>query len=396
MGAVPAEDVAWFAIEHESAVGTVRRAAMGWAERLGFSPARAGEVGIVTSELAGNQVKHAQGGTMLLRACRGQDEAGLEVIAIDSGPGMADLTAAFTDGQSTAGTLGIGLGAVARLATSWDGFSRPGRGTVLRASFGPDGMARTGRGLLLGGITRPTRGETECGDAYGVRIDGEYVSALLVDGLGHGPLAATAARTAIRAFESAPPGGPAALLAHVHRQLSGTRGAAAAVLQCALPEASPPGVTGGRPGPDSGELGSISDRPGPRNGTLEPVSRGLPSARGIRTGGGPRARQGRSLHYAGIGNISGWILDGQQRTGLLSYPGIAGSRAQTIRELSYEWPQHAVVVLHSDGLTSRLNPDGGSGLLTRSPVVIAATLLRDYGTRADDASVLVLAPEPGS
>jgi hypothetical protein len=52
--ATTTEDLGWFRVEHTSSVGGVRRAAMGLADRLGFTEERTGEVGIVVSELAGS------------------------------------------------------------------------------------------------------------------------------------------------------------------------------------------------------------------------------------------------------------------------------------------------------------------------------------------------------
>lgn len=62
------------------------------------------------------------------------------MIAVDSGPGMVDLADSARDGHSTAGTLGIGLGAIVRQASWFDAYSRPGRGTVIavRVFAAPD------------------------------------------------------------------------------------------------------------------------------------------------------------------------------------------------------------------------------------------------------------------
>ena len=45
--------------------------------------------------------------------------------------------------------------------------------------------------------------------------------------------------------------------------------------------------------------------------------------------------------------------------------------------------------MHSDGLTDKWDLGRYPGLLVRSPLVVAATLLRDAAVRRDDASVLV-------
>src|SRR6201999_2257466 len=107
------------------------------------------------------------------------------LVAIDLGPGMADLTVSARDGHSTAGTLGIGLGAIARQATELDAFSLPGRGTVLTASVwerraAPDAAA--GSPVWPAGLTRPMAGESVSGDGYAVRERDGRLQAVLCDG----------------------------------------------------------------------------------------------------------------------------------------------------------------------------------------------------------------------
>jgi anti-sigma regulatory factor (Ser/Thr protein kinase) len=327
---IDTEDVRWFRVEHESAVGGVRRASMALATRMGMGDARAAEIGIAVTEVATNQVKHAGGGAILLRACRAVHEAGVEVVAVDAGPGMRDVEVAMLDGHSTAGSLGIGLGAVGRLSTTWDVFTAPGRGTVLSAAFGLAGTV--GEGPFAAALTRPMTGETVCGDGYALRVDDGVITATLVDGLGHGPLAARASDAAVRAFRQAPIASPAEILRATHLGLQGTRGAAAAVVRV----------------------------------------------------------ENASATFAGIGNIGGVVADGVKHRGMVSQPGIAGANVRAFREFSYEIPSGGVVVLYSDGVTNRMRLADGPHLLRHSPLVIAATVLRDFGVHNDDASVLVV------
>jgi hypothetical protein len=72
----------------------------------------------------------------------------------------------------------------------------------------------------------------------------------------------------------------------------------------------------------------------------------------------------------------------------VSLPGIAGHQRRSVREYEYPLPPDGVLVMHSDGVVDRWNAADYPGLLQRSPQVIAATLLRDAGTRRDDACVL--------
>lgn len=337
---VAAEDLEWFTVDHPTAAGSVRRAASALATRLGFSETRAAKIGLVVSELAGNQVKHAGSGTVILRVRRTLDgEGAVEVLALDSGPGMRDVTAAMRDGVSSRGTLGIGLGTLPRLASAWDVYSAPGAGTVIAATFDAEGGPLPWTNGPTG-LTRAMTGQSVCGDSLAIRSDDGLTTVMLADGLGHGPLAAKASQEAVRAFLAAPAGRPAQLLEVVHRALWGTRGAAVSVAQ-----------------PD-----------------------------------------GDQIRIAGLGNISAFQRGpGGRSRGLVSYPGIAGSGSPKVRETTYPADQPGLLVLHSDGLTDRMDLDAYPGLLSRTPLVVAGVLLRDFGTRRDDAGIVVvpLGAQPG-
>ena len=129
-------------VVESSQPGEARRVAMTMAKRLGFDETQVGKVAIVVTEGATNLIKHGGGGEVLLHITGDAGVPGLEVIAIDRGRGMADISRSMRDGESTSGTSGSGLGAIARLSSSHDLYSRPSQGTaVLRAlhAAGPPG-----------------------------------------------------------------------------------------------------------------------------------------------------------------------------------------------------------------------------------------------------------------
>src|SRR6185437_8303371 len=189
-----------------SAVAACRQAVQNMAERLRFPAARIGQLALAVTEAASNLHKHAEQGSLLLCVNRDGPQPGIDLVTIDAGPGVRDVSAALRDGHSTAGTLGIGLGAIQRLADFADLYSRPGHGTSLVARFCASPPVSQPR---WAGLIRPITGETECDDDYGaVEADGA-VTAVLCD----------------------PAGEPAALLERVHRRMSGTRGGAVGVVQ---------------------------------------------------------------------------------------------------------------------------------------------------------------------
>jgi anti-sigma regulatory factor (Ser/Thr protein kinase) len=324
-------DQRWLRVEDRSAEAGCRAAAVALAGRLEFRADRADQLVLAVTEAASNLHKHARQGSMLLRITRDGDTPGIELVTIDAGPGLHDTGAAMRDGHSTSGTLGIGLGAIRRLADFCDLYSVPGHGTVLVARFWSEPRPDAGP---FAGMVRPITGETECGDLFAaVETDGT-LTGVLCDGLGHGPLAAIAANEAVRAVLDGPADEPAAAVARAHSRMSHTRGGALGVVQ----------VTG------------------------------------------------RVVRFCGLGNISAVIVAGGTRKSMLSVPGIAGHQARAIRQFEYDAPPGAVIILHSDGLSNRWDPETLPGLNTRDPLVAAAALLAEAGTRRDDAGVLVLKP----
>ena len=324
-------DQRWLRVEDPSAVAACRGAAVMLAKRLQFPEPRADQVALAVTEAASNLDKHASQGSMLLRIARDDSGPGIEIVTIDAGPGLRDTGAALRDGHSTAGTLGIGLGAIRRLADFSDLYSVPGRGTALVARFWskphPDAVT-------YAGLTRPITGENECGDIFGVVETGDQVTGVLCDGLGHGPLAASAAREAVAAVLGEPAGEPAVLLERAHRRMAHMRGGAVAVVQVA----------------------------------------------------------GSAVRFAGLGNVAAVLLAGGNRRSMLSMPGIAGHQARAVRQFEYDAPPGTAIILHSDGISGRWDASALPGLTARDPLVIAATLFAQAGSRRDDAGVLVIKP----
>ena len=61
-----------------------------------------------------------------------------------------------------------------------------------------------------------------------------------------------------------------------------------------------------------------------------------------------------------------------------------------LQDMVYPWPDHAIVVMHSDGLATRWNLKDVGGLLQCDPAVIAGWLLRDFTRGHDDVTIVVL------
>jgi anti-sigma regulatory factor (Ser/Thr protein kinase) len=321
-----------------SQVGEARRAAARAGHRVGMAESDCAKVSIVASELAGNIVRHAGGGELLVRAPAGSSGKGVELIALDRGPGIADPARCMTDGYSTAGSLGHGLGAIRRLSNHMDIYSQSGHGTAIYSRIEATERAAPGRTEEPArcAISVAVAGETECGDNWRVAQSDTFISAVVADGLGHGPLAAKAANEAMRVFDQSPFLAPVNYLTTAHEALRNTRGAA---LACARVD-----------------LGS------------------------------------RTLLYAGVGNVAGSVVahDTQREKALASHNGIIGHQMGNVKQFQYPVVEEDLLVMHSDGLTPRWKLESYPGLSRRTPALIAAVLYRDFKRGRDDATVLVV------
>ena len=121
-------------VDEITKVGEARRRSIELAARFGFDEEGQGKVALVVTEAATNLVKHSGGGQLILEGIRhGSGESHLEILTVDSGPGMLDLSRCMTDGYSSAGSPGTGLGAISRFADRLEIYSEPGKGTILWA-----------------------------------------------------------------------------------------------------------------------------------------------------------------------------------------------------------------------------------------------------------------------
>ena len=317
-------------IADPSQIGEARRTATKLATAAGLDETAIGRVSLVATELGTNILKHATRGEIIVRS-RHTPDAGVELVAIDSGPGIADIDRALRDGYSTAGSNGHGLGALRRLTNGFDVFTAPGRGTVLLARVG---ATVSTAGMAIGVVRVPKADEQVCGDDWGLTTYEDGASLLAVsDGLGHGLAAADAAGLAIRAVSGGREMGAAEAITIMHAALRSTRGAAAAAAFVS------------------------SDH--------------------------------RSIRFSGVGNISAFIVERGASKTLVSHNGIVGHSARRIQEFEYAWPSGSLLIMHSDGVSGRWNLDDYPGLMSRDPSIIAAVLYRDFTRRRDDSIVVV-------
>lgn len=321
-------------ITESSQIAEARQVASQLATTLGFDETNAGRVALVATELATNIIKHGGGGEMLISDYDAGKAGGVQLIALDKGRGIGNLSLSFEDGYSSAGTAGHGLGAIRRQSQQVEIATWPNLGTALLVHIAADGVAPTEAARMpsCGCIAIPIHGEEICGDDCAATDTDAGLTLIVADGLGHGPEAAAASNEAVRLFQSHKVRPIGELLEYIHNGLRATRGAAVAITRF------------------------------------------------------DRAK--RRIVFGGIGNIAGVVVahDGVRR--MVSLNGTAGHNARKIATFDYAWPE-GIVVMHSDGLATSWSLDRYPGLARMHPTLIAAVLYRDYTRGRDDVTVLV-------
>jgi serine/threonine-protein kinase RsbT len=109
------------------AVMQARRCAQG----AGFDLPQVSILGTVASELVRNILKYAGSGELIIRVLDEDDRLGLEMAAVDRGPGIDDVAHAMKDHVSSGGTLGLGLPGVKRMVDDFKIESVVGKGTTV-------------------------------------------------------------------------------------------------------------------------------------------------------------------------------------------------------------------------------------------------------------------------
>jgi len=118
-------------IENEADIVTARQRGRELAAALGFSSTDQTMIALAISEIARNIVSYAQRGRVTLRRLDESGRRGVEVVAEDQGPGIADIELAMRDGYSTARSLGVGLPGTKRVMDEFELVSAPGLGTTV-------------------------------------------------------------------------------------------------------------------------------------------------------------------------------------------------------------------------------------------------------------------------
>ncbi len=321
-------------------MGEARRAVADLGSRLGLSEESVGKLALIATELGTNLIKHGGGGEIIFRSLN-SGSAGMEILALDKGPGISDWNRMSGDGYSTTGTSGNGLGAVIRLSTEHYVYALPQRGTIISARVRNPGISLEEADFELGAICLPIHGEKACGDTWAVLPRRTGIRVVVADGLGHGPLAAEASQAAIQVAREFPDLALPTLLEKMYEALRSTlRGAAVSIAEI--------------------------------------------------------DRQSGMVRYCGAGNVSGAIApDGVLRQ-MVSHNGTVGQQMRRLQEFTYPWTSSSILVMHSDGLNTRWALEGYPGLSARHMSIARCRAVSGFSRGRDDATVLTLRQKPAT
>lgn len=300
----------------------------------GFNENKVGEIDIIIAEMVTNLVKHAGGGDILVKLIEEEGNQGIEIISIDGGPGMADVTRMVADGVSTKNTLGHGLGAMRRLSDVFQVYSTKDWGTVILARVFEKELSPFRKPPVadIRSVVVPKPGETACGDGFYSVSNNDCVKLLLGDGLGHGIEAAAAVQKAGEVFMDLKEDDPVEILRTINVAVKKTRGLVASVAVFSY--------------------------------------------------------YAKSWKICGIGNITARINSLDSIKTYTPYNGIVGLNVpNTLNAVEIPHLKGQHLVMCSDGLKSRWDIIKYPAILRYDLTILCSSLLKDYSRNTDDMSV---------
>lgn len=311
------------------------------AQRLGIMDPKRESMILVASEMVSNQIKHAGGRGMLQLWL--QPGPILDILALDYGPGIANLYLAEKDGYSTTNTLGKGLGTIRRLSDESftytqhesSGHDKKWSGAIFLSRFHVDSKNGEGGeelpGFKIGMFSNSLSNNRHNGDRIYLHRSGQKLHWLHLDGLGHGEKAQAA--TDNLAVHLSRNNDPEALLAAVDKQLVGSRGAVAVI----------------------GEIDQSQN----------------------------------IIHLLGVGDMHALLYDREQLCNIAFAPGILGREHRSTTPFHAEFGKKYIIVTASDGIRRNLDIMNFAGLFNQPPQMIAYTLGNIMGRMSDDQSIFV-------
>ncbi len=301
-----------------------------------FSAERTGQLDIIVAELCSNLIKHARHGQLIVKHIEEHGNKGVEIISVDSGPGIADVKRMMLDGTSTKNTLGHGLGAIQRLSDKFDIYSQKDWGTIILSRIFQNPLAHYIPKFTteVQALVLPKKGEVLCGDGFYYKHSNRLFKLFVGDGLGHGPEAAKAVDEAINSFKFCHEENPVDIIKYIHSTVKKTRGLVGTVVTFDF--------------------------------------------------------ETKEWSICGVGNIMTKIGNFYQSKNYMSYNGILGHNIpNTLKEqrTAYEPGQYLIVC--SDGIKTKWELSNYTGIYKNDLSIVAAAAYKDHTRNTDDSSIVV-------
>ena len=325
----------FFTVADRSYFSIIKRDIHQAAVAANFTDYKVAEIDIIVAELVTNLVKHAKGGNLLVKILN--DEAAIEIISLDNGPGMLDVSRMMQDGVSTKNTLGNGLGAIKRLSNVFQVYSIKDWGTIILSrvyKVGQTGRAAPPK-LETSSVLVPKPGETRCGDGFCILEYPNYVKIIAGDGLGHGPEAEKAVKEAVSAFKACTDVTCFETLRFIHQQVKKTRGLVATVAFLKHKE--------------------------------------------------------KKWNICGIGNILTTIASPSGIKNYMSYNGVVGLVIpSSLKDQQVPIEKGHVIIFCSDGIKTRWDLTKYPAILKYDLSILTAAIFKDFARKTDDMSVVAV------
>jgi anti-sigma regulatory factor (Ser/Thr protein kinase) len=326
-----------YSIEDRSFIAFVKREVHSELLQSNFHKNRIAEIDIILAELTSNLMKHANGGEILYRVVNADDKKSIfEILCVDSGPGISDVSRMMRDGVSTTNTLGHGLGSIQRLSDHFQIFSLPKWGTVSYTVVQTEERKprSNSHDLEVKALVVPKTHEVLSGDGFAVKKTKDEIKVFLGDGLGHGEFAHEAVAKAADFFMHCEEVEPVNIIREMHGTVRKTRGLVGSVAVLNFKK--------------------------------------------------------REWKICGVGNIITRLYGGMMFKHYMSYNGIIGLNIPTSMKDSYmEAEKNQQLIMCSDGIRSRWDLTKYPSILKHDPMLLAAALYKDFSRRNDDTSVFI-------
>lgn len=298
-----------------------------------FTPQKVAEIDIIVAELVSNTVKHGRNGYLLVKCF----DSYIEIIAIDEGPGITDITRMMQDGVSTKNTLGQGLGAIKRLSQVFQVYSIKGWGTIVlsRVFKGEQPAFVKPLNYEIAGLLVPKPGETSCGDGWWCKASQDRVRVFMGDGLGHGPEAEKAVTEATAALDHCVEKTAFESLREIHRSVRKTRGLV-------------------------GTMAILNTRE-------------------------------KRWNVCGIGNINTRIVTLPEVKNYMAYNGILGLNIPTtIKDQETVAERGQIIIMCSDGIKTKWDFIKYPNIFKYDLSIVLAAIFKDNARRTDDMGLLAV------